>query len=70
MSWTWPLKTAEVGAQGVDLCELRKQAAITFSPEAPDAVLDGWQRTAGTGAEDVAYWDAVAALTTRVELDK
>ena len=62
-------KTAGVGAPGVDLGELRKQAALTFGPEAPDAVLDGWERAAGTKAEDVAYWDAVAALNTRTDLD-
>ena len=62
-------KTAGVGAPGVDLCELRKQVAITFSPEAPDHVLHGWERATGTRARDVAYWDAVAALNTPTELD-
>ena len=62
-------KTAGVGAPGVDLGELRKQVAMTFGPEAPDLVLDGWERTTGTEAKDVAYWDAVAALNTRTELD-
>ncbi|WP_406050219.1 phosphotransferase family protein [Kribbella sp. NBC_00889] len=62
-------KTAGVGSPGVDLCELRKQVAITFGPDAPDHVLDGWQRATGTKANDVAYWDAVAALNTPTELD-
>jgi len=62
-------KTAGVGAPGVDLGELRKQVAIIFGPEAPDLVLEGWERAAGTRAEDVAYWDGVAALNTRTELD-
>ena len=62
-------KTAGVGAPGVDLSELRKQVAITFGPEAPAHVLDGWQRATGTTANDVAYWDAVAALNTPTELD-
>ncbi|MEQ7125186.1 phosphotransferase [Actinopolymorpha sp. B11F2] len=61
-------KTAGAGAPGVDLCELRKQVAITFDPEAPAHVLDGWERAAGTRARDVAYWDAVAALNTPTEL--
>lgn len=61
-------KTAGVGAPGVDLCELRKQVAITFDPEAPDHVLAGWEDAAGTKAQDVAYWDAVAALNTPTEL--
>ena len=62
-------KTAGVGAPGVDLGDLRKQVAIIFGPEAPELVLDGWERAAGTRAEDVAYWDAVAALNTRTDLD-
>ena len=62
-------KTAGVGAPGVDLGELRKQVAIIFGPDAPDVVLDGWERAAGTTAEDVAYWDAVAALNTPTEMD-
>lgn len=61
-------KTAGVGAPGIDLGELRKQVAIIFGPEAPDSVLDGWERAAGTKAEDVAYWDAVAALNTPTEI--
>lgn len=63
-------KTAGVGAPGVDLCELRKQVAIAFGPRAPEHVLEGWERAAGTRAADVAYWDAVAALNTRTELDR
>ena len=62
-------KTAGVGAPGVDLGELRQQVAISFGPEAPELVLDGWERAAGTRADHVAYWDAVAALNTPTELD-
>jgi aminoglycoside phosphotransferase (APT) family kinase protein len=62
-------KTAGVGAPGVDVSELRKQVAIIFGPEAPDLVLEGWERATGTKAQDVSYWDAVAALNTRTELD-
>lgn len=62
-------KTAGVGSPGVDLGELRKQVAIIFGPDAPDVVLDGWERAAGTTAEDVAYWDAVAALNTPTEME-
>ena len=62
-------KTAGVGAPGVDLSELRKQVAITFDPEAPAHVLDGWQRAAGTTANDVAFWDVVAALNTPTVLE-
>lgn len=61
-------KTAGVGAPGVDLSELRKQAAISFGPEAPTHVLTGWQQAADTPAHHVAYWDAVAALNTPTTL--
>ncbi|SDS61197.1 phosphotransferase family protein [Actinopolymorpha singaporensis] len=61
-------KTAGVGAPGVDLGELRKQVAITFGPDAPAHVLEGWERRSGIRPRDVAYWDAVAALNTPTEL--
>jgi aminoglycoside phosphotransferase (APT) family kinase protein len=57
-------KTAGVGHPGVDLGELRKQVAIHYDDEAPGHVLEGWERASGTRADDVAYWDAVAALNT------
>jgi hypothetical protein len=41
-----------------------------FGLDAPDHVLDGWEHATGTKASDVAYWDAVAALNTRSELDE
>ena len=62
-------KTAGVGAPGVDLGELRKQVAIIFGPDAPDLVLEAWERAARTTAEHVAYWDAVAALNTPTTSD-
>jgi aminoglycoside phosphotransferase (APT) family kinase protein len=62
-------KTAGVGAPGIDLSELRKQAAITFGPQAPAHVLTGWEQASGLTASHVAYWDAVAALNTRTTLD-
>ncbi|WP_344182075.1 aminoglycoside phosphotransferase family protein [Kribbella lupini] len=61
-------KTAGVGAPGVDLCELRKQAAISFGPEAPAKVLNGYEQATSTKADHVAHWDAVAALNTPTEL--
>ena len=60
-------KTAGVGNPGVDLGELRKQVAILYDDDAPGYVLEGWQRTSGTRADDIAYWDAVAALNTPTE---
>ena len=57
-------KTAGVGDPGVDLGELRKQVAIAYGDEAPGYVLEGWERTAGTQACDIPFWDATAALNT------
>ncbi len=57
-------KTAGVGNPGVDLGELRKQAAIGYGHEAPNHVLEGWEQDSGRRAEGVAYWDATAALNT------
>ena len=38
---------------------------MTMTP--PEYVLEGWQRTSGKRADDIAYWDAVAALNTPTE---
>ena len=60
-------KTAGVGNPGVDLGELRKQVAISYDDDAPGHVLQGWERASGTRADDIPYWDAVAALNTPTE---
>ena len=60
-------KTAGVGNPGVDLGELRKQVAIFYGHDAPTYVLEGWERASGVQADDVPYWDAVAALNTPTE---
>jgi aminoglycoside phosphotransferase (APT) family kinase protein len=60
-------KTAGVGNPGVDLGELRKQVAIHYDDDAPRHVLQGWERAGGGRADDIAYWDAVAALNTPTE---
>jgi hypothetical protein len=52
------------GPAGVDLGSLRCDAALCFGAEAAGDVLDGWQDHAGRPAENVAYWDLVAALST------
>jgi aminoglycoside phosphotransferase (APT) family kinase protein len=56
--------SAGAGPAGVDLGSLRLDAAICFGPEAADLVLAGWEEEAGHPAENVAYWDAVAALSS------
>lgn len=57
-------KDAGAGNPGVDLGNLRLQMALTYGPDTPEQVLDGWQRESGLGATDLPYWDAVAALNT------
>ena len=55
---------AGAGPAGIDLCSLRCDTAACFGAGAADLVLDGWQQEAGHPADNVAYWDAVAALST------
>jgi aminoglycoside phosphotransferase (APT) family kinase protein len=55
---------AGAGAPGVDLGSLRCDAASCYGPQAAEYVLQGWEEVAGRAAEEVAYWDAVAALAT------
>lgn len=59
---------AGVGAAGVDLGSLRCDAAVLAGQSAAEQILDGWQETAGRQAENVAYWDVVAALSTPADL--
>ena len=54
---------AGVGAPGVDLGNLRCDAAMLLGGDAPDLVLDGWCAAAGGPARDVARWDVAAALS-------
>jgi aminoglycoside phosphotransferase (APT) family kinase protein len=62
-------KTTGVGDPGVDLGNLRFQAAHRDGPDAAELVLEGWEDEMGRRAADIAYWDAVAALNTRTDLD-
>jgi aminoglycoside phosphotransferase (APT) family kinase protein len=55
---------AGLGAAGIDLGSLRCDTALCYGLAAVDHVLDGWQREAGRPADSVAYWDAVAGLST------
>jgi aminoglycoside phosphotransferase (APT) family kinase protein len=59
---------AGAGPAGVDLGSLRCDAAFCFGLKAADDVLHGWEECAGRPAEDVAYWDVVAALSTPPDL--
>jgi aminoglycoside phosphotransferase (APT) family kinase protein len=62
-------KDSGAGNPGVDLGGFRFQMAITYGPDFPDHVTEGWEREAGRPATHVAYWDAVAALNTPAVLD-
>jgi aminoglycoside phosphotransferase (APT) family kinase protein len=55
---------AGVGPAGVDLGSLRCDAAICFDPAAANDVLEGWTAETGRPADDIAYWDVVASLST------
>lgn len=57
-------EAAGAGHYGIDLGSLRWDAAILFGLAAADGVLAGWQEASGRLAQDVAYWDVVAALNT------
>lgn len=53
---------AGVGHPGVDLSSVRLDAALMFGLDAADPVRAAWEDTRGRPADDVPYWDAVAAL--------
>lgn len=59
---------AGVGSVGVDLGNLRCDAATLVGQFAAEQILDGWQETAGRQAENIAYWDVVAALSTPADM--
>jgi aminoglycoside phosphotransferase (APT) family kinase protein len=60
--------SAGVGPYGIDLGSLRCDAAITFGLPAAERVLEGWQEAMGRQADDIAYWNAVAALSTPADM--
>ena len=55
---------AGVGPAGIDLGTLRCDAAWCHGLAAADDILRGWEAEAGRAARDVAYWDAVASLSS------
>jgi aminoglycoside phosphotransferase (APT) family kinase protein len=57
------------GPAGIDLGSLRCDAWMTAGREAAAAVLAGYEEVAGRHADDVAYWDVVAALCTPPTID-
>lgn len=59
---------AGVGAPGIDLGGARFDAALMFGLPAAEQVLEGWQRAARRRADQVAYWDVVAALGTLADM--
>jgi aminoglycoside phosphotransferase (APT) family kinase protein len=60
---------AGVGAAGIDLGSLRCDAALSVGLHAADAVLAGYEEAVGRPADDVAYWDVVAGLSTPPTID-
>jgi aminoglycoside phosphotransferase (APT) family kinase protein len=55
---------AGAGPAGVDIGSLRCDAALCFGVAAAADILRGWEGASGRPAQDVAYWDVVAALST------
>lgn len=53
-----------VGPAGVDLGSLRNDAAMCYGVDAAAEVLHGYEAAVGGPADDLAYWDVVAALCT------
>ena len=53
---------AGVSPAGIDLGSLRCDAAWCYGLEAAEHVSRGWETQTGSPANDLAYWDAVAAL--------
>jgi aminoglycoside phosphotransferase (APT) family kinase protein len=60
---------AGVGAAGIDLGSLRCDAWMGAGREAAAGVLAGYEEAAGRPADDLAYWDVVAALSTPPTID-
>jgi aminoglycoside phosphotransferase (APT) family kinase protein len=58
---------AGAGSYGVDLGALRFDTALFHGVEAIDEVLAGWEEQSGRAADDVAYWDVVAALNVEAD---
>jgi aminoglycoside phosphotransferase (APT) family kinase protein len=59
---------AGAGSPGIDLGGARFDAALMFGPPAAEQVLAGWQRATGRRADQVAYWDVVAASGTLADM--
>jgi aminoglycoside phosphotransferase (APT) family kinase protein len=60
---------AGVGPAGIDVGSLRCDAWMSAGREAAAAVLAGYEEAAGRPADDLAYWDVVAALSTPPTID-
>jgi aminoglycoside phosphotransferase (APT) family kinase protein len=60
---------AGVGPAGIDVGSLRCDAWMTAGREAAAAVLAGYEEAVGRPADDLAYWDVVAALSTPPTID-
>ena len=59
---------AGAGSPGIDLSGARFDAALLFGLPAADEVLEGWQRATGRRADQLAYWDVVAATCSLADM--
>jgi aminoglycoside phosphotransferase (APT) family kinase protein len=59
---------AGAGSPGIDLSGARCDAALMFGIPAAEEVLQGWQQAAGRRADQLAYWDVVAASCSLADM--
>lgn len=59
---------AGAGSPGIDLGGARFDAALLFGLPAAEEVLAGWQQATGRRADQLAYWDVVAASCTLADM--
>ncbi|TDP97053.1 aminoglycoside phosphotransferase family protein [Labedaea rhizosphaerae] len=59
--------SAGVGHPGIDLGNLRCDAAVLYGPSAASAVLDGWRETADD-PDWLPYYDILAAICTPADM--
>jgi aminoglycoside phosphotransferase (APT) family kinase protein len=60
--------TAGVGHPGIDLGWARFDAALRYPMSAVDEIQRGWTEATGREPEQLAYWDAVAALQSDADI--
>lgn len=63
-------EAAGAGSYGVDLGSLRLDAALLHGADAAAEVLNGWVQHSGCEADEIAYWDVVAAANNAADMTR